>query len=67
MLRYPLAREAARQTHANALGMPHSHWLLRFYIAALGVGAVLAASVGAVGFALSGLHAALNYIEIWVA
>ena len=67
VLRYLLARQAETPAHENALGMPHLRWLLRFYVAAFGVGAVLAACVGAVGFTLSELHPALNHVEIWVA
>ena len=67
VLRYLLARAAAKPSQALARGMRHLHWLLRFYAAALGVGAVVAACVGATGFALSGLHPALNNVEIWVA
>ena len=67
VLRYLLAREASQPVPALAQGMPHLRWLLRFYAAALGVGAVVAACVGALGFALSGLHPALNSVEIWVA
>ena len=67
VLRYLLAREASKPSQALARGMPHLHWLVRFYAAALGVGAVVAAFVGATGFALSALHPALNYVELWVA
>ena len=67
VLRYLLAREAAKPMQALARGMPHLHWLVRFYAAAFGVGAVVAACVGATGFALSGLHPSLNLVEIWIA
>ena len=63
-LRYLLAREASKPTQVIARGMPHSHWLQRFYIAALGVGAVLAACVGAAEFILFGIHIQLKYAEI---
>ena len=68
-LRYLLARDALKPAQAQALarGMPHLHWLLRFYGAALGVGAVAAAFVGATGFLLSRLHPLLNYLELWIA
>ena len=71
VLRYLLARESSKPTQAIDRGMPHSHWLQRFYAAALAVGAVLAAGVGAAGFTLFGIHPELNYAEIafvyWVA
>ena len=64
VLRYLLAREAAKPFQAIARGMPHSHWLQRFYAAALGVGAVLAACVGATGFTLLEIHTQMKYAEI---
>ena len=71
VLRYLLARDASKPNQAIARGMPHSHWLQRFYAAALGVGAILAACVGAAGFSLFGIHPELNYVEIafvyWIA
>ena len=71
VLRYLLAREASKPDQVITRGMPHLHWLQRFYVAALGVGGVLAACVGAAGFTLVGLHPELYYGEIvcvyWIA
>ena len=51
--------------------MPHSYWLLRFYVAALGVGAVLAACVGTTEFVLFRTHPELHFAKVgfvyWVA
>ena len=67
VLRYFLSRQAAVSDQASAHGMPNLHWLTRFYIAALAVGATLAACIGAAGFVMSRLHPALNVLELWVA
>ena len=67
MLRFLLSKHAGSPDQASAHGMPNLHWLTRFYIAALAVGATLAACVGATGFVISRLHPALNALEIWVA
>ncbi len=67
VLRYLLTRDANDASNALIRGMPYLKWLLRFYAAAVGVGAVLAALIGAIGFALSGLHDALSFVEIWIA
>lgn len=66
-LRFLLAREALKPLQALARGMPHLFWLVRFYAAGLGVGAVVAACVGVAGFAFSGLHPALSNVELWIA
>ena len=67
MLRFLLSRHAAAPDQASAHGLPNLYWLTRFYIAALAVGATLAACIGATGFVISRLHPALNALEIWVA
>ena len=67
VLRWVLARQAAVPAQALASGMRYLHWLLRFYLAALGAGATVAALIGAAGFTLAGLHASLSFVEIWVA
>jgi EAL domain-containing protein (putative c-di-GMP-specific phosphodiesterase class I) len=67
MLRYLLSRTASRTTQALERSMPQLRWLVGFYVAAFGVGAVAAATVGATGFALAGLHTSLSYVEIWIA
>ena len=66
-LRFLLSRHAAALDPASAHGLPNLRWLTRFYVAALAVGATLAACIGATGFVISGLHPALNALEIWVA
>ena len=66
VLRYLLARESATTASALARGMRHLYWLLRFYASALGVGAVIAAVLGCLGFALFGLHPTVNSVELFV-
>ena len=65
-LRYLLARRASQPSHAFARSMPQSRWLQLFYVAALGVGAMLAGFVGAAALTLSGIHPELNYAELLV-
>ena len=67
VLRFLLARHAATPDQASAHGMPNFIWLTRFYIAALAVGATLAACIGATGFVISKLHPGLSALELWVA
>ncbi len=67
ILRFLLSKQTAAPDQASAHGMPNLHWLMRFYIAALAVGASLAGCVGAAGFMLSSLHPALGALELWVA
>ena len=65
ILRAALLRRDSEADQTIARGMPNLRWLLRFYGAALIVGATVAASIGTAGFAASGLHSGLGYVELW--
>ena len=65
ILRAALSRRDSESDRAIFRGMPNLRWLLRFYVAALIVGATLAASVGTAGFAASGLHSGVGYVQLW--
>lgn len=67
VLRWVLARQVPVPGHALASSMRYLHWLLRFYLAALGAGATVAALIGATGFTLAGLHTSVSFVEIWIA